>query len=121
MDEDRFRRQARNRLLMLLAVLVAVAVAFWYFSRPAGHARIASIESAAGNAVAKEVQKNVSNPAPLIATGTKSSAPRPRRECGYAHPNRHHRGNKFTKEKEGGCAALFGECFARSDRCGTFK
>ena len=81
MNEDRFRRQAKNRLLMLLVVLSAVAIAFWYFSRPAGHARIASIESAAGNAVAKEVQKNVSNPTPLIATGTKPSAPVPGRNA----------------------------------------
>jgi len=74
MDEDRFRRRAKKRLLILLVLLIAVAAVSWYFSRPAEHARIASIESLASNAVLKEVQGRVSNPAPLIATGTRSSA-----------------------------------------------
>jgi uncharacterized protein YkwD len=74
MEVDPFRRRAKQRLLILLTVLALAAAVFWYFSRAAGHARIASVESAAGNAVAKEVQKNISNPAPLVATGTKPSA-----------------------------------------------
>lgn len=75
MNEDLFRQRAKRRLLALLAAFATVAVAFWYFSRPAGHIQIASLESAAGSAVVKEVQRTVLNPAPLIATGTNSSAP----------------------------------------------
>jgi uncharacterized protein YkwD len=74
MNEDRFRQRAKKRLLMLLAVIAAAAVAFWYFSRPAGHAQIVSLESVAGNAVVQEVQRSILNPAPLIATGTNPSA-----------------------------------------------
>ena len=74
MDENFFRRRAKRRLLALLVVLAVVAVAFWYFSRPAGHAEIMSLGSTAGNVVIKEIEKNVSNPTPLIATGTNPSA-----------------------------------------------
>ncbi len=70
MDEDLFRRRAKKRLLFLVAVLAVAALAFWYFSRTTGHARIASLGSVASNAVIAEVQKSVSNPEPLIATGT---------------------------------------------------
>jgi len=74
MNEEVFRQRAKKRLLALLIVFVAVAVVFLYFSRSAQRTQIASIESAAGNAVVKEVQRSVSNPAPLIATGTNSAA-----------------------------------------------
>jgi uncharacterized protein YkwD len=73
MNEDRFRQQAKKRLLTLLIVLVLIAAAFWYFSRPAGHTQIVSLESAAVNVVAQQVQKSILNPAPLIATGTNPS------------------------------------------------
>jgi uncharacterized protein YkwD len=52
-----------------------VAIAFWYFSRPAGRTQVASLESVASSAIVKEVQRSVSNPTPLIATGTRLSAP----------------------------------------------
>lgn len=75
MDENSFRRRAKRRLLALLIVLAAVAVSSWYFSRPTEHAQITSLESAALSAVTKVAEKSVSNPAPLIATGTKSLVP----------------------------------------------
>jgi uncharacterized protein YkwD len=73
MGIDPFRQRAKRRLLVLLAALAVVAVAFWYFSRLSGHTQLVSLESVAVNAVAQEVQKSVSNPAPLIATGTNPS------------------------------------------------
>ena len=106
MDEDRFRRQAKNRLLVLLVVLAVVAVAFWYFSRPAGHARIASVESAAGNAIASEIQKNVSNPVPLVATGTKPSAPTVGQNADTLTQTGIVTETNLQREKNGGLAAL---------------
>ncbi len=70
MLNDVVRRRATWRLLVLLAVLLVVLGGGWYLSRPATLQKISSFETAALGTVAQEVRKDVSNPAPLIATGT---------------------------------------------------
>ena len=74
MLNDAVRRRATWRLLVLLAVLLVVLGGGWYLSRPATLQKISSFETAALGTVVQEVRKDVSNPAPLIATGTTPSA-----------------------------------------------
>jgi uncharacterized protein YkwD len=70
MNDDLFRQRAKRRLLILVAALAAIAIGAWYFSHLSTHTEVASLESKIGSAVAKEVQKSVSDPVPFIATGT---------------------------------------------------
>ncbi len=74
MQEDAFRHRAKLRLLVLLIVLVLAIAGGWYFSRPSTMQKISSFETAALGNMAQEIQKSVSTPAALIATGTNPSS-----------------------------------------------
>lgn len=74
MLDDIVRRRAAWRLLALLVFLLVVLGAGWYLSRPATLQKISSFETAALGTVVQEVRRDVSTPAPLIATGTAPAA-----------------------------------------------
>jgi uncharacterized protein YkwD len=70
MPEDVVRHKAKLRLLILLVVLALVLAGGWYLSRSSTKKKISSFEAMALGHMAQEIQKKVSIPAPLIATGT---------------------------------------------------
>lgn len=72
MLEDVVQHKAKWWLLILLVVLILAIAGGWYVSRPSTIRKVSSLETVAFGTAVQKLQKNVSTPPPLVATGTPS-------------------------------------------------
>lgn len=73
MEINVHQRRARIWLAIFFVALIAVLGAVWYFSHSGSLAKIVAWESSAGMTAMQKAVSDISNPAPLIATGTKNA------------------------------------------------